>query len=179
MVFYDARLVVLAKACYIGSHMEYTIRRVFSTLAVFSLVLGLFSPFAAEAATKKKVVKKQAAHVSIAMNLYNPKKRYGDEKIEIVNPTTRCLTAAAKKAHLKDLQALEADGKKINGLDEPGHALADDYKKYETALEYAWGAMEEPYCGFGAFGSSAALKSYQKTVLRARTTWLDAVKKNK
>ena len=159
--------------------MEYTIRRVWSALAVFSLVLGLFSPFAAEAATKKKVVRKRAARVSIAMNLYNPHKRYGDEKIDITNPTTRCLTAAAKSAHQKDMQTLEEDGKKIEGLDKPEHPLADDYKKYETALDYAWGAMEEPYCGFGAFGSSAALKSYQKTVLRARTNWLDAVKKSK
>lgn len=156
--------------------MEYTTRRVISSLAVFALIIGVFSPFAAEAATKKKVVKK-SSKVSIAMYLYNPKKRYGDEKVDITNPASRCLTATAKAAYQKDLKVFQEDGKKIDNVGTPEHPLADDYKKYETALDYAWGAMEEPYCGFGAFGSSAAFKSYQKTVLRARTAWLEAVKK--
>lgn len=156
--------------------MEYTTRRILGSLAVCALIVGLFSPLAADAATKKKVVKK-ASRVSIAMNLYNPKKRYGDEKIDITNPTTRCVTATSKAIRAQDLKTLEADKNKIPGLDKPEHPLADDYKKYQTALEYAWGAMEEPYCGFGAFGAPVALKSYQKTVTRARATFLEAVKK--
>ncbi len=156
--------------------MEYTTRRVVSSLAICSFLVGLFSPFATEAATAKKVVKK-ATKSTIAMNLYNPNKRYGDEKVEIENPTSRCLTAAAKAAHQKDVRTLEEEGKKLPGIEAQEHPLADEYKKYQTDLGFAWGAMEEPYCGFGAFGSSAALKSYQKTVSRARAAFLDAVKK--
>ncbi|MBP9762373.1 hypothetical protein KBD34_02030 [Patescibacteria group bacterium] len=143
--------------------MEYTMRRIAGFAAIFSLILGVFAPVSAEA----------------AMDLYNPKKRYGDEKTDIVNPASRCLTAAAKAARTRDLKTFLEDGKKAGVVGEEEHELSDEYEKYETALEFAWGALEEPYCGFGAFGSSASLKSYQKTVLRARAAFLDAVKKNK
>ncbi len=157
--------------------MKSITRRVLGSFAVGALILGLFSPFAAEAATKKSATKKRKT--TIALDLYNPKKKYADEKKDIANPTSRCLTAAAKKARAQDLKNLEADGGKVVGLESPEHPLADDYKKYQTALEFAWGAMEEPYCGFGAFGASSSLKSYQKTVTRARAAFLDAVKKQK
>jgi hypothetical protein len=156
--------------------MKSITRRVLGSFAVGALILGLFSPFAAEAATKKAVTKKKT---TIALDLYNPRKKYADEKKDIANPTSRCLTAAAKKARAQDLKNLEADGKKVAELESPEHPLADDYKKYQTSLEFAWGAMEEPYCGFGAFGASSSLKSYQKTVTRARAAFLDAVKKQK
>lgn len=159
--------------------MESNSKRLLGALAIFGLIVSLFAPFSSVEAATKKTTKKKVAKTSIAMNLYNPNKRYGDEKKDIKDPTSRCLTAAAKAARVKDLATYEADGKKIEGLGTPEHPLTDDYKKYETSLEYAWGAMEEPYCGFGAFGPSAALKSSQKTVLRARTAFLDAVKKNK
>lgn len=153
--------------------------RFISLIAIFSLILSVFSPVTAEAATavKKTAAKRTTGKVRIAMNLYDPNRRYGDEKIEIENPTTRCLTAAAKKERARDLAAYEADGKKAELSDDATGPLADAYKKYKTAIEYAWDAMNEPYCGFGAFGSSAALKSYEKTVSRARANFLDAVKK--
>ena len=42
----------------------------------------------------------------------------------------------------------------------------------------AWEAMQQPYCGFGAFGASAAQKSFTKTLTRARTNYLAQVKKS-
>lgn len=159
--------------------MQSNVKRLMGFLTIFALVIGLFSPLTSVEAAIRKAPKKKSGKAGIALNLYNPRKRYGDEKMDIKNPTSRCVTAAAKAARAKDLITFEADGKKIDGLGTPEHPLADDYKKYETALEYAWGALEEPYCGFGAFGSAAALKSYQKTISRARAAFLDAVKKNK
>lgn len=97
----------------------------------------------------------------------------------LANPTSRCVTAASKKVRQKDLTTLLEDGKKVPGIEEPTHPLAKPYNKYKTDLEFAWGAMEEPYCGFGSNGYSAAFKSYQKTVVRARAAFLDAVKKQK
>lgn len=159
--------------------MEYTTRRIFGALAVFFLIAGLFSPIAADAATKKKAVTSKRRRATIALDLYNPRKKYADEKKEIVNPTSRCLTVAAKASRAQGLKNLEADGKKLIGIENPEHPLANDYKKYQTSLEYAWGAMEEPYCGFGAFGPAVGMKSYLKTVTRARAAFLDAVKKQK
>lgn len=145
--------------------MEYTTRRVLSSLAVFSLALALFSPVSAEAATaKKKKVTVRSGGVSMTA---------------LANPTSRCVTAASKKVRQKDLTTLLEDGKKVPGIEEATHPLAKPYNKYKTDLEFAWGAMEEPYCGFGSNGYSAAFKSYQKTVVRARAAFLDAVKKQK
>lgn len=150
-----------------------------SMIAVFSLILSVILPITAQAATTAKTATtgKTTGRVRIAMNLYDPKRHYGDEKTDIENPTTRCLTAAAKKARIRDLANYEADGKKAELDEDTTGPLADAYKKYKTAMEYAWDAMNEPYCGFGAFGSSAALKSYEKTVSRARANFQDAVKK--
>ena len=157
--------------------MEYTTQRLLRKVVSLSLVLAMFVPVAASAATKKKVAKKPVRG-HIAMYLYNPHKRYGDEKVAITDATSRCLTAAAKSEHNADLARAEADGKAADIAAHPDGKLADDYKKYLNNLDVAWGAMEAPYCGFGAFGASAALKAYQKTISRVRTTFLDAVKKD-
>lgn len=158
--------------------MESTTRRALGLIVLCTVLVGLSSPFAASAAAKK-YVKTTKKKTTIALDLYNPKKKYADEKKDIADPTSRCITAATKALRVQDLKSYEADVKKVAGIENPDHPLSDDMKKYNTVIEYAWEAMEEPYCGFGAFGSSAAVKSYKKTVERARSTFLDAVKKNK
>ncbi len=165
--------------------MKSTTRRALGLVALCALLVGTGSPFAASAATKApvktvaKAVTKKSKKATIALDLYNPKKKYADEKKDILNPASRCVTTATKAARADDLKNYEADGKKISGIEEPEHPLADDYKKYKLVLDLAWEAMEEPYCGFGAFGTSAAIKSYNKTADRARANFLDAVKKGK
>lgn len=156
--------------------MDYPMRRFVTSFIVLGLLTASIFPSGVEAAKKKTVqpVKKS----QIAMNLYNPNIRYGDEKQEIANPTSRCLTATAKALRAKDLKTAEADGKKASVDLEAESALTKGYKKYLLDLDYAWEALEAPYCGFGAFGSSAAVKSYTKTVTRARAAFLNVVKKN-
>lgn len=146
------------------SPMEYTTRRVVGSLVVCSLVLAVFLPSSAEAATAKKKAIVRSGGVSTAA---------------LANPVSRCVTAASKKTRQSDVKTLVEDGKKFEGIEEEAHPLFKAYKKYKTDLEFAWGAMEEPYCGFGSNGYSAAFKSYQKTIVRARAAFLDAVKKHK
>ena len=60
---------------------------------------------------------------------------------------------------------------------EANTALAAAYETYKKDVDLGWLAMQEPYCGFGAFGSTAAKKSFQKTLTRARTNFLADVRK--
>lgn len=112
-----------------------------------------------------------------ALDLYNPNKTYGDEKVTIDDSSSRCLTADFKKLHDAALALAEKDINARKNADGTIPATiqkaVDDYRK---ELDTAWQAMHEPYCGFGAFGTSAAKKSFQKTLDRGRTTFLAAVK---
>ncbi len=47
---------------------------------------------------------------------------------------------------------------------------------YREAMTTAWDAMLEPYCGFGKYGTASAVKSYGKSVDRARLAFLESVK---
>lgn len=117
---------------------------------------------------------------SAKLDLYNPRKHYGDEKKTIEDPTSRCTGAAFQKINTaaqeqakKDLAAVTSkDGMVSTGV-------ADAYKIYEKDLAIAWAAMQQPYCGFGAFGATAAKNSLNKTINRARTTFLTAAGKTK
>lgn len=140
---------------------------VMALLVVSSVVLG--GPLGAEAATKT------TSKTKVGYDLYNRNKRYGDEKTAIANPTSRCNTAANKRVHdanvvqaKKDVATFHADTDPR--VDELAHTYMDK-------LTLAWDAMEEPYCGFGAFGNSAAKKSYDKTVARARNEFLTDARK--
>ena len=142
--------------------MNTRLSRFFLPLAIVAAVIVLAMPEATFAATAKKK--------AVAYDLYNPRKTYGDEKAQIVNPTSRCNTPAVKKTHLanevraaKDLNSLTASTTPVVG---------ELYQTYLKKLDLAWGAMEEPYCGFGAFGPKAAIASYQKSVTRTRNEFL-------
>ncbi len=147
------------------------ITRFFSSVVaffvLFSLVLG--APVDAATKTVKKTTRK------IGYDLYNPRKTYGDEKKEVLNPDSRCDTAANRKVHEVNLVRAEKDGDSFDiSTDE---RIAELYVVYMKKLDMAWGAMEEPYCGFGAFGNKAAKKSYDKTVTRTRNEFLTEARK--
>ncbi|MBP7005523.1 peptidoglycan-binding protein [Patescibacteria group bacterium] len=117
---------------------------------------------------------------SAKLDLYNPKKQYKDEKKTIEDPASRCtgttfqkITAAAEEQAKKDLAKVTSkDGTVSTGV-------ADAYKIYEKDLAIAWAAMQQPYCGFGAFGATAAKNSLNKTIARARNAFLTTAGKTK
>lgn len=139
-------------------------RSVMALFAVFSVVLA--GPLGVDAATSK---------VKIRYDLYNRNKKYGDEKIDIMNPTSRCNTAANQKVHDANLVQAKKDIALFNPDTDP--RVEELASTYMDKLSLAWDAMEEPYCGFGAFGNSAAKKSYDKTVARARNEFLTDARK--
>lgn len=145
-------------------------------VAVGALILPISGTEVKAAAAKKKVV---------TYDLYNPNKIYKDEKKAIIDTASRCDTPAFKKTHTKNLERAKQDGKPFDftlamaSTTEPLSPLGEAYQKYLVGLGWALEAMEEPYCGFGAFGIQAANKSYKKTVDRARGRFLEAVKQDK
>lgn len=148
-----------------------SITRFFSSLVAFFVVFTLVLAAPVDAATK--TVKKSSKR--IAYDLYNPRKKYKDEKKEIINPDSRCDTAANRKAHEANLVRAKKDLEPFEA--ETESQTEELYETYLKKLEIAWAAMQEPYCGFGAFGNSAAKKSYDKTVTRARNEFLTEIRK--
>ena len=147
-----------------------TITRLLSSVTAFFVFFSVVVAVPVEAAAKKKVVT-----ASKRLDLYSPKKKYGDEKKAITDPESRCITASNKKAHEANLAQAKKDAATFHPDADP--RIAELYKTYLTKLDLAWGAMEEPYCGFGAFGSAAATKSYQKTIARTRNEFLTEARK--
>lgn len=159
-------------------------RKIFSYLSYFlstaTVVSLILSPQMVAAA--KKPTAKKAGYASY---LYIPKKTYKDEKVVISNAASRCNTPSMRAAHAKNLAKAEADGK-LYGLTPESVSTTESlppvgqaYKTYLNGLALAWDAMTEPYCGFGAFGTSAANKSYTKSVTHTRARFLAAAKASK
>lgn len=151
------------------------------TTRAFCLFLGACSlvatslPGEAFAATKKPV-KKTSARVKIATYLYNPNRHYRDEKTAIEDPTTRCVTKATEAAQIGNVTRAIKDGETFGVATSTEGEFGKAYREYRDGLDTLWDAMNEPYCGFGAFGVSAAVKSYNKTATRLRTEFLAAAK---
>lgn len=113
-----------------------------------------------------------------ALDLYNPNKKYGDEKVEIENPASKCTGKDFQAVRDAALVQAEKDVSKYRDAQgELSGELAKIFNDYIKDIALGWEAMEEPYCGFGAFGSSAAKKSLSKTIGHARTQYLAAVAK--
>lgn len=88
-------------------------------------------------------------------------------------PKTKCVTTATKKLHADALARMEKDiAPYANSA-----SIAPVIERYREVLAMAWEAMEEPYCGYGAYGSASAAKSYSKTAQGARSAFLTEVKK--
>lgn len=131
--------------------------------AIFTSFLAIALPIVTQAATKR-------------LDLYNPRKSYKDEKVDPTSTASRCTTAAFQKMHADAEAQAQKELAKLKGAGTSEQALTSAFKTYEQDLEMAWSAMQEPYCGFGAFGATAAKKSYQKTLTRAHTNFLARVK---
>ncbi len=88
-------------------------------------------------------------------------------------PTTHCVTAATK--------ALEASAQAQLAKDIAPYAsstaLVSAIAAYRQGLDTAWSALEQPYCGYGSYGSASAVHSYDKTVTRARDAFLALARK--
>ena len=126
-----------------------------STLIAISLICGSVVPFVLPGVAQAR------------LDLYNPRKHYGDEHINIANPASRCTTAAFKQIYNNAVAQAKKD------IATRSDAAS---KTYTQDIEIAWQAMQQPYCGFGAFGSGAAKKSFIKTIDRARTGFFAAAK---
>lgn len=148
-----------------------------TTTRIFGSVIAFFVLFSVVASAPVEAKTKTARTTSrrVGYDLYNRHKRYGDEKVTIADPSSRCDTAANKKAHEANVAQAKKDASAFHPDSDP--RISEIYRTYMTKLDLAWGAMEEPYCGFGAFGNSAAKKSYDKTVARARTEFLTEARK--
>jgi hypothetical protein len=144
--------------------MKITKFRNFSLFLVAVTMSGLVAPLSMHAATKK-------------LDLYNPNKRYGDEHVVITNASSKCVTKKSIASHATNLQRAEKDGLTFNVNSTTEGELGDAYRKYLDGLDLIWDAMNEPYCGFGAFGVTAAYRSYDKSVNHTRDRFLTAAKK--
>lgn len=136
--------------------------KILAVLVSIGLATLLFAPLAAEARAKTGV-KVRRARVSISAI------RGADER-ELENPTSRCLTPEIKKIYENAAAQMKKDAEKFG----QGHndAVAD----YRSTLDLVWGAMHEPYCGYGSRGLKAVKKSLLKSFERARADFLAAVK---
>ena len=90
-------------------------------------------------------------------------------------PTTKCVTVATKKLRDAAQAQLEKDIAPYVGNVESKSVIA----YYKEQLTIAWEAMEYPYCGMGSSGINPAIKSYNKTVVRARMKFLTDIKAKK
>lgn len=143
--------------------MNTTFSRVIRFGLVATVGLSLLIPFAGEAATVKKVVKKKTYRMSISAI---PGK---DEK-NFENPTSRCTTATMKSLFANAMSQMKKDVAKSGS----GHDSANE--TYKVKLETVWSAMEEPYCGYGSLGMTAVKKSFLKSIDRTRAEYLASVK---
>lgn len=160
--------------CYACSAMTNLTRRIFSSVTIIASLASFLAADAALAATKKPAVKKKAKVT--ASWLYNSRRTYKDEKVAVENPTSRCNTPAMRQMHAKTVAQAIKEGDKLGITSTTVSALGDAYRDYLKKVDLLWAAMEEPYCGFGAFGTSAAKKSYEKGANRSHDVFLQAVK---
>lgn len=87
-------------------------------------------------------------------------------------PATHCVTAGTTATHASKTALMEKDIAPYASQAKAAEAI----KNYRTAMATAWDAMNEPYCGYGKYGIASSVKSYGKSVDRARIAFVAAVK---
>lgn len=87
-------------------------------------------------------------------------------------PATHCVTAGTTATHANKTALMEKDIAPYATAAKATEAI----KNYREAMATAWDAMNEPYCGYGKYGIASSVKSYGKSVDRARGAFLAAVK---
>lgn len=93
--------------------------------------------------------------------------------IAATEPASKCVTTTTKASHASNQARLEKDVAPYASKEAAAKAIAT----YRNDLDTAWDAMNEPYCGAGIYGISPFIKSYTKSVDRARSAFLAAVAK--
>ncbi len=93
------------------------------------------------------------------------------ESVPAVLPT-KCVTTVTKKLYADYTTRLLKDTAPYAGKD----AYAKAIQAYQYELNISWEAMQQPYCGYGTPGLASSIKSFKKTVERARTAFLAAIK---
>ncbi len=93
-----------------------------------------------------------------------------DEKV-FADSTSRCNTPEMRKLHASNVKLMNDDITKF-GVKAGEQAVKD----YQWKMDIIWDAMTEPYCGYGSRGVSAAKKSYQKSIARARSSFMEFAK---
>lgn len=87
-------------------------------------------------------------------------------------PVSKCVTTATQATRDKALAQMEKDIAPY-AKEEKASAVIAEYKQN---LQIAWEAMEHPYCGYGAYGNASAIKSFSKSITRAREAFLSKIK---
>lgn len=88
-------------------------------------------------------------------------------------PVSRCITAATTAVHANATARMQKDIAAYEKVETAAAAI----KKYQENMQIAWDALHEPYCGYGAYGAASAVKSYSKSIERARSAFLGTVQK--
>lgn len=83
---------------------------------------------------------------------------------------TRCLTKEMKLLHQRAITQMEKDVQQFGINNEAAVTL------YRDKLTMIWGAMSEPYCGYGSRGLRAVRSSFSKSVNKTRAQFLSATK---
>jgi len=81
---------------------------------------------------------------------------------------TKCVTATTKKLYAADIARFEKDTAPYVGKE----AYAKAIQAYRSEIDIAWEAMQQPYCGYGTPGLASSIKSFTKTIERARSAFL-------
>ncbi len=88
-------------------------------------------------------------------------------------PQSLCITAETTKMHDGTVATYEKDIAPYKENAAAQEAIA----AYKEKVDAAWSALAQPYCGYGSPSAMASTKkSYNKTVVRARTAFQEAVK---
>lgn len=95
--------------------------------------------------------------------------------IPVNPPSSSCVTAKTKQLHANVTALLARDIAPYANSATAQTAI----KTYRMITDEAWTAMTLPYCGYGAYGNASAVKSYNKTTSRARSSFLEAIAKTK
>lgn len=145
-------------------------------LAVLTVIVAIFGVSLAadaEAATKPKTTKNKAESTKQAKSKTLKIAAVKTEKVEEeIEPVSKCLVKTIIELNAKAIKQMEADIAKYGKLKES----ANDRYKYR--LDMAWGAMQDPYCGYGgAYGLRDETHSFKKSIERARADFLKEVKK--
>lgn len=86
---------------------------------------------------------------------------------------TKCVTASTKKMYADYIARFEKDTAAYAGKEKYANVI----QAYRSEIDIAWEAMQQPYCGYGTPGLASSIKSFKKTIERARVAFMAHLKK--